>query len=89
MKLSELQQILSKVQTFAGDVEVALRAAVTEAETVISDLSVHLDPTSGEAAGKLVVTHAAATDTPAEPAAADPAAVEGDPNAPLGTAPQS
>ena len=66
MKLSDLQALLTKVQTIAGDVDVVLKAADTEAQTVISDLAIHLDPSTGQAGGTLEVTHA-----PAGPPLAD------------------
>lgn len=73
MTLSELQGLLSKVQSIAGDVEIVLKDAVSEAETVITDLGIHLDPTSATAGGTLEVTHGPApVPAAAEPAAADP-----------------
>lgn len=66
MKISDLQGLLGKVQSIAGDVEVVLKAAETEVETVITDLGIHLDPSSGNAGGTLEVTHGTAA--PADPA---------------------
>jgi hypothetical protein len=73
VKVSELQGLLSKVQSVAGDVEVILKSAETEAQTVISDLAIHLDPSTGQTGGSLEVTHAPAPEPVAE-SKASPAA---------------
>lgn len=78
MKLSELQALFSKVNSIAGDVEVVLKSAEDEVETVITDLAVHLDPTTGATGGTLEVTHGAAS--PAPPP--DPADAAADDTAP-------
>jgi hypothetical protein len=61
MKISDLTALLSRVQSIAGDVEVVLKAAETEVETVITDLGIHLDPTSAAAGGTLTIEHGTAT----------------------------
>jgi hypothetical protein len=75
MKLSELQSLLGRIQQLAGDVDVVLKAADSEAETVITDLGIHLDATSAAPTSTLTITHGTA---PA-PAAADPPAPEDPP----------
>lgn len=76
MKVSELSAALAKVQTIAGDAEIVLRDALSDAETVITDLGVKLDLTGGAKDGTLVVGHSAAEPVePEAPAApAEPAA---------------
>lgn len=72
MKISDLSQLLSRVQQTAGDLEVVFKAAEGDAETVITDLGIHLDPTSGETVGKLEIAHGTAPPAP-EPKAETPA----------------
>ena len=60
MKLSELSSLLTKVQSIAGDVDVVLRAAEGDLETVISDLVVHIDPTTGSPESTLAIVASAA-----------------------------
>jgi hypothetical protein len=67
VKISDLTALLSRVQQIAGDVDVVLQAADTEAETVITDLGIHLDPASGSVGSSLTITHGTA---PAPPPAA-------------------
>lgn len=66
MKISDLSALLAKVQSIAGDVDVVLKAAETAAETVITDLGIHLDPTTAVAGGTLEIQHAPATPPPPE-----------------------
>lgn len=80
MKLSDLATLLARVQQFAGDVDIVLRDAETEAESVITDLGIHFDPTSGQTGGQLTVTHGQAPAAPPaepEPAAAETAPADG------------
>lgn len=64
MKISDLTSLLSRVQSIAGDVEVVLKAAESEVETVITDLGIHLDPTSAAAGGTLTIEHGTAPPPP-------------------------
>lgn len=57
MKISELSNLLTKVQSIGGDLDVVLQDAKTELETVINDLAVHISPESGTVDGKLVIAH--------------------------------
>lgn len=81
MKVSELVGLLSKVQQFASDVDVVLKAAENEAETVISDLAIHIAP-DGTTGGTLEITHGtappAAEGQQAQPAGQDQAQQGGD-----------
>jgi hypothetical protein len=75
LKISDLTGLLNKVQQIAGDVEVELQAAEGEAKSFITDLGIHLDPTTASAGGTLTITHGDAPPPPApveEPS--DPAA---------------
>lgn len=72
MKLSELTALFSKVNSIAGDVEIVLKDAETDIEHVITDLSIHLDPSSGAVGGALTVEHGVAPEP--DPAPADPPA---------------
>ena len=75
MKLSELQTVLSKVSQIAGDVDVVLKAAEGDLETVITDLGIHLDPTSGNAGSTLTIEHGTAPpEPPPAPVVPDPTA---------------
>lgn len=67
MKISDLSNLLTKVQSIAGDVEVVLKHAEQEAETVITDLGIHLDPQSATTTGSLVIEHDTAPPVAAEP----------------------
>ena len=89
MKLSDLQQLLTKVQTIAGDVEVVLKDAVSEAETVITDLGIHLDPTTAQAGGTLTIEHGVAAPAAAEGPAAEGQTSEKPAAAESGTKPES
>lgn len=64
MKISDLSSLLTKVQSIAGDVEVVLKSAETELETVITDLAVHISPETGSTGGTLEVEHAPAVPAP-------------------------
>lgn len=66
MKISDLTAVLSRVQQIAGDVEVVFKDAASEAETVINDLGLHLDPSGNSDGGKLTITHGDAPPAPAE-----------------------
>lgn len=69
MKLSDLASLLAKVQSIAGDVDVVLHDAASGVETVVTDLAVHLDPTSGNPGSTLTIEHGTAPPLPppAEP----------------------
>ena len=68
MKISELTQLLSKVTQLGGDLEVVLKAAEGEAETVITDLGIHLKPTGGGVQSTLTIEHGSAPPLAPEPA---------------------
>lgn len=68
MKISDLAALLSKVQQIAGDVDVVLEDAQTEASSVITDLGIHLDPSSGVPGGTLTIQHGQAPPAPPSPA---------------------
>lgn len=76
MKISDLSALLTRVQQIAGDVDVVLKAAEGEAETVISNLGINLKPDASGPAGSLVIEHGEASAPPeADPAASpEPAA---------------
>lgn len=75
MKISDLSAMLSKVTQLAGDLEVVLKAAEGEAETVITDLGIHLSPASGTAGSTLTIEHGTPPPAVVEPPApADPPA---------------
>lgn len=75
MKISDLSAVLSRVQQIAGDVDVVFKDAESEAETVINDLGLHLDPSGSSDGGKLTITHGDAPPAPAQEEL--PAASEG------------
>lgn len=76
MKISELSNLLTKVQSIGGDLDVVLHDAAEEAETVITDLAVHISPESGGVDGKLTITHGDAP-PPAAPEAPEDTATAG------------
>jgi hypothetical protein len=69
VKISELTALFAKVQNIAGDVEVALKNVESEAETVITDLTIHLSPADGATNGGLTIEHATAGPPPPVPQA--------------------
>lgn len=67
MKISEVQGLLSKVQSITGDVEVVLKAAESEAETIIQSVAIELGADGGTPT-TVTVAHAPAPEpTPAAP----------------------
>lgn len=71
MKVSELTAALQKVQQIAGDVEIKVKHAEQDIETVLRDIVVHVDPASGGASGKAVLQHEPAPSTPVPSTVAD------------------
>lgn len=55
MKISELQSVLARLSQAAGDVEVAFKGALSDAETAITDLEIHLDPTDAAVPGTAAI----------------------------------
>lgn len=70
MKISELAGLLAKVQNIAGDVDVVLKDAASEVETVITDFVMHLSPSDGSVTGGVSIEHGPAPAAP-PPASAD------------------
>lgn len=91
MKISELQGLLTRIQSGIGDVEIVLKSAEGAAGSVIKSIEADLNPETGQAAGAVTITHGAAEPEPAqgENAASGPAdsATTGETSAdaPLGT----
>lgn len=71
MTLSELIAGLQRFTQIAGDLPVIFKAVEGEAETVLHDIGININPTAGSATGSVTINHgvapvapAPATDTP-------------------------
>lgn len=70
--VSELQQGLSKIQASIGDVEVVLKAAEQEAETVVKSFEVSLSPTGSATGSAVTIVHGTADPAPPTPEPVEP-----------------
>lgn len=58
LTISELIAALDRAQQFAGDIPVILRAAESAAESIVTTLGIHLDPSTGGSSSVVHLEHA-------------------------------